>query len=343
MKTTKLNFTNRNNNTIVRNIKNLAGISLLIALTFTSCKKPEENEPKADGAALAELFDSNRIDAMQTFTIDMEGGAVVTGSQGTQVTFPANSVGLNGVPVSGNIEVELIEIYDRASMLMQNMPTSGVKPNGDQEALKSAGEFFLNATQNGNQLEILTPVNIKSRGVVPGAWEPMQVFRAGDDANDTDLWREADENEDGATDNAEGGEGPGPNGSFVLFSVFDTSAFGWTNLDRWYNYAGQLTDIYIDTPDDFDGDNCEVFLTYDGEATALARMDIYDSGLGMFTEHYGRIPVGQAVHIILIAEIDDVLHYTIQGTTVVDDHIEVMANPQPTTQTALEAMINALP
>lgn len=344
MKTTKTNFTNQNNSMIVKNIKNLTGIFLLLfALVFTSCKEPEDEKPQADGVALTEFFESNRTDAMQTFTVDIDGGAVVTGNQGTKVTFPANSIGLNGTPVSGNIEIELIEIYDRASMLLQNMPTSGVKPNGDEEALKSAGEFFLNATQNGIQLEILSPVNIQSKGVAPGTWEPMQVFRAGDDANDVDLWREADENNDGTTDNAEGGEGPGPNGTYVLYSVFDTSSFGWTNLDRWYNYVGQLTDIYVDTPDDFNGDNCEVFLTYDGEATALARMDIYDNSLGMFTEHFGRIPVGQAVHIIMVAEIGGTLHYTIQGTTVVDNHIEVMAAPQPTTQAALETMINALP
>ena len=343
MKTKQLNFTNLNKSKIVKNMKNLMGITLLIALTLTSCKKPEDDEPQADGAALTHIFENNRADAMQSFVVDIDGGATITGSQGTQVTFPANSIGLNGSPVSGNIDVELIEVYDRAAMLLQNMPTSGIKPNGDQEALKSAGEFFLNATQNGNQLEILLPVTIQSKGVAPGTWESMQVFRAGDDANDTDLWTEADENNDGANDNAEGGEGPGPNGTYVVYSVFDTSAFGWTNLDRWYNFTGQLTDIYVDTPDEFDGDNCEVFLTYDGEPTALARMDNYDSGLGMFTEHFGRIPVGQAVHIILVAEIGGTLHYTMQGTTIVDNHIEVMAAPQPTTQAALEAMINALP
>jgi hypothetical protein len=343
MKTTKLNFVNLKYSKIVKNIKNLAGASLLLALALTSCKDPEEVEPQADGAALTERFENNRDNATQHFTVDIDGGAMVEGSQGTRVIFPANSIGLNGNPVTGDIEVDLIEIYNKSAMVLQNMPTSGIKPNADQEALKSAGEFFLNATQNGNQLEILLPVQIESRGIDPADWEPMQVFRAGDNADDTDLWVEADENDDGEADVAGGREGEGPNGVFVLYSVFDTSSFGWTNLDRWYNYAGQLTDIFVDTPDDFTGTNCEVFLSYDGEPTALARMDIYDTSLEMFTEHYGRIPVGQQVHIIMVAEIGGQLHYTIQGSTVVDNHIEVMAAPQPTTQAALEAMINALP
>lgn len=315
-----------------------------VALLLTSCKSKEDEEPQPDGQALAEFFQDNREDNLQTFTVNIDGGTQITGAQGTVITFPANSIGLNGVPVTGNISVELVEVYDRAGMLLNNMPTSGIKPNGDQEALKSQGEFFLNAKQGGNQLEILSPVEIQSKGFAPGAWDGgMNVFRAGDDLDATDLWVEADENNDGTNDNAEVREGPGPNGSIVLYSVFDTSSFGWTNLDRWYNYAGPKTDIFVDVPYGFDGDNCEVFLTYDGEPTALARMDIYDNSLDMFTEHYGLIPVGQAVHIILVAEINGQLHYTIQGTTVTVDHVEVMAAPQPTTQAALETLINALP
>ncbi len=132
-------------------------------------------------------------------------------------------------------------------------------------------------------------------------------------------------------------------GEWVIFYILDVSSFGWTNLDRWYNFTGPKTNIFIDTPADYDDTNCEVYLTYDGEPTALAGMDIYDSSLGMFTEHYGQIPIGQEIHVIMVAEIDGVLHSTIQGTTVIDGHIEVMAAPTATTQAALTAAINALP
>ena len=63
----------------------------------------------------------------------------------------------------------------------------------------------------------------------------------------------------------------------------------------------------------------------------------------MFTEHYGLIPIGQQVHIIVVTEIDGELHYAIKGTTVVDNHIEVFTSLSPTTQTALESLINGLP
>jgi len=349
MKTTQTNIAVSNNNrtaTMIRNLRNVLGGALILAITLSSCKKPEkeqEDTEKPDGVALTKRFESNRDDATQTFVIDIEAGAMVTGDQGTRVIFPANSLGLGGVAVTGNVDVELIEIYGKSSMVLQNMPTTGIKPDGTHEILKSGGEFFLNARQYGNQLEILIPITIKSKDFDPAEWEAMNIFRAGDDKDDTDLWEEVNEDGDEEGDAANAGEGEGPAGGYVMFNYFDTSSFGWTNLDRWYNYSGELTEIFVDVPDGFDGDNCEVFLSYDGEANALARMDIYNSTTELFTEHYGRIPVGQEVHLILVAEIDGVMHYTIQGTTVVEDHVEVMAAPVATTQSDLETLINALP
>lgn len=344
MKTTKTKLASLNNSRIAKMTTNVLGFVMLIALLVTSCTDPEEQEEqdKPNGAALTALFENNRTDALQSFIVDIDGGAVVTGDQGTQVTFQANSLGINGTPVTGDITVELIEIYGKGAMLLQNMPTSGKKSDGTEEALISAGEFFLNAKQGTTQLEILIPVQIRSKGIVPATWEPMQVFKAGDDLQDTEVWEEV-KGADGDNQNAQGGEGEGADGTFVMFSIFDTTSFGWTNLDRWAGYTGAKTQIFVDVPAGFDGDNCEVYLSYDGEPTALARMDIYNSTTELFTEHYGQIPIGQEVHIILIAEIAGELHYTIQGTTVVDNHTEVMAAPQPTTQAALETLINALP
>ncbi len=330
-------------------MKNVLNVKLLILLvtsmTFLSCK---EEEPVAtiqapDGKALEQRFVDNRVDDVQIFTIDAAQGGTVIGEKGTQIIIPANSIGLNGSPVTGNIDIELIELYGRAGMLLSNMPTSGVRSNGDEEALKSAGEFFINATQNGNQLEMLGTLQGESRtlDVGFGDVETMQIFKAGDNLDDTNVWDEVEV--EGANDFARVGERKNADGTYSAIYLFDVSSFGWTNLDRWYSFTGQLTDVFINVPDEFNGTNCEVYLTYDGEPTALARMDIYDTQTEMFTEHYGRIPVGQNVHIILVAEINGQLHYTIQGTTIVDGHTEVMASPQPTTEAALITLIDDLP
>ena len=350
MKTQKLNFTNLKNSKVVNNI--LKGVVGIFAVaTFVSCVEDgeglEQEVAQPDGVALNERFQDNRDDALQVFVVDASAGGVITGSQGTTVTFPPNSFGDNGSPVSGNVTVELIEIYDKASMLLKNRSTLGMKANGDKEALKSAGEFFINAKQGVNELELLAMASVQSRPVdfvdLDGG---MKIFRGPDqdcDGIDDDCdWVEADEDENGETDDAKIRDGQGANGEFATYN-YDIGSLGWTNLDRWYNYTGSKTEIYIDVPAEFDQDNCAVYLSYDGEPTALARMDVYDTNLEMFTEHYGLIPVGLEVHIIMVSEIDGQLHYAIQGTTIVDGHIEVIAGLSPISQPALESLINSLP
>ncbi len=335
----KTNFKNTN-----KAIKTgLTMVLLGLLTTFTSCKeKDKPNDPKPDGQALHSRIVENRQDALQHFTIDASSGGTITGTQSTQVYIPANAIGLNGQPVTGNIDIELIEAYDKGSMVVQDMPTSGINPNGEVEALNSAGEFFLNAKQNGQQLEILSPISIQSRPKDTQEFEPMQVFRAGNSLEDADKWEEADENNDGETDNAEEREGVGANGDFVMYSVFNVSEFGWTNLDKWYNFTGPKTTLYVDVPDGYNDTNCNVYLSYDGE-TGLAKLDIWDTTQEMFTEHYGKLPIGKEVHFIMIADIDGQLYYKIQGNTIVDNHIEVIDNLQPVSEADLTEAINALP
>jgi hypothetical protein len=349
MKTQKQNFTNLNNSKVVNRIfKNVLGIMVLASLASCIDDNNEVAQSQPDGEALAARFLDNRVDALQEFTLDAASGGVITGTQGTQVTFQPNSFGINGSPVTGNVTVELIEIYDKASMLLKNKSTLGMRDNGDKEALKSAGEFFINAKQGSNELELLAMANVNSRPVdfadLDGG---MQIFRGGPDQDcdgiDDDCdWVAADEDEDGEQDNAQIRDGQGADGVFATYS-YDIGDFGWTNLDRWYNFAGAKTEIFIDVPNQFNQDNCAVYLSYDGEPTALARMDVYNTELEMFTEHYGLIPVGLEVHIIMVAEIDGQLNYAIQGTTIVDDHIEVISSLSPITQAALETLINDLP
>ena len=342
MKTQKQNFTNFYSSKVMsRILKNVVGLSILAL--FASCinDKEEDFVPQPDGAALDQRFNDNRVDAQQEFTVDAATGGIITGTQGTQVTFQPNSFGLNGTPVTGNVTVKLIEIYDKASMLLKDKSTLGMRANGDKEALKSAGEFHISALQSDVEMELLEMASVQSRPVdfadLDGG---MQIFR-GDDDTDGD-WVEADEDGNGENDDAEIRDGQGADGEFATYN-YNIGDFGWTNLDKWYSFTGPKTEIFVDVPAEFNQDNCAVYLSYDGEPTALARMDTWNTTVEMFTEHYGLIPVGLEVHIIMVAEIDGQLNYAIQGTTIVEDHIEVITSLSPITQSALETLINGLP
>ncbi len=316
-----------------------------ISIFAISCKpKPEPpHMGLPDGQGLHDRFIDNRESNKQSFTMDAGTGGTITGTEGTKITFPANAFMRNGNPATGNVEIELIEVYNRAGMLTMNKSSKGVRNNGDEEILQSGGELFINAKQNGDQLTLGAPMHVESAIDEQGDFgKPMTIFRAGDTQDSPDKWEEADEDQDGRPDPATFGEVL-VNGVWKIIYVFDTSNFGWTNLDRWYSYTGALTTLKIDVPDGYDDTNCQVFLTYDGEPKALANMDRWDATDQMFTEHFGKLPIGQQVHLILITQIDGELYAKIQGTTIVANHIEVMGDPTQTTQQDLDDAINALP
>ena len=101
----------------------------------------------------------------------------------------------------------------------------------------------------------------------------------------------------------------------------------------------------MDVPEGWDNSNCAVYLSYDGEANTLANFDTYDSGTELFTEHYGLIPIGLEVHVILVSESEGSWSYAIQGQTIEEDHLATFELTElvDTDMEGLVAAINALP
>ncbi|WP_378181548.1 hypothetical protein [Aquimarina sp. SS2-1] len=314
-------------------------------LLFASCSSNDDNdiiiEQVLGGLELETEILENREEALQTFTLN-DGTGQVYGEEGTILYFPPGSiVDQNGDPVTGNVTVELIEIYDKAKMLLTKMPTNGKRPNGDVETLISAGEFYINATQNGEQLEVAN--NFQLFAPADEFDEDMRLFDGldndcdGDDLECDIVWEEDEQ----------GGLEPmqreGPNGEGVSGYGGFLSNFGWTNIDRWFNDPRPKTVLYVDVPEGFDNTNSNVYVSYDGEPTALALLDIYNPDTGLFSEHYGLIPIGLEVHIIFVSVQDDQYIYAIQGITIEEDHVEVIGSTNTGTEAELAALINGLP
>ncbi len=290
-----------------------------------------------DGTELMNDIQSNREEALQTFTIDASLGGTLIGEQGTNLVFAPNNFQLSdGSPVSGSVTVELLEVFGKGDMALQRVATNGKNDQGEVETLISGGEVFIRADQNGEPVFPAAPFQL----FVPNdTFDPeMQLFSVTEDCDTLDcevVWEE---------DEAElmQGEGMGPDGTYVVGYTGFRETFGWTNLDRWAGYAGPKTLIYVDVPEGYNATNCSVYVSYDGEP-ALALLDIYDEGEGLFTEHYGQMPIGQEVHFIFMSKQNGSYIYAIQGTTIGEDHIEVIGTTQTSTEAELFALIEALP
>src|SRR5688572_12848866 len=135
--------------------------ALLTVLVLTSLSGCDEetpaspDDPKPDAEALNHWFDTNAENQEQYFILTASTGGNLTGNQGTIVKFRTNAFTKpNGDLVVGSVKITLIELYDRGSMLLAKKPTNGKMSDGSISTLLSGGEFYVNATQDGVQLNL---------------------------------------------------------------------------------------------------------------------------------------------------------------------------------------------
>ncbi len=310
-----------------------------------------------------EAFQALALDArdaqIQVFSVLASDWNYLEGEQGSTLFFwPETFITTSGDLASGEIEIELIEIFDKGSMLVTDMPSIGQRPSGEVAQLISGGEHYVGATQDGEELALNSSFQMTAPVDNTGGPDfDMTLFRAEvTDGVDADLDDQAVWIEQGADPDTDGGDGievvrgepgEGATGEFAgTYYSMISSQFGWSNIDRWYSDPRPKTTIHVDVPDGWDDTNSAVYLSYDGEPTALARMDTFDGATGYFSEHYGLIPIGLEVHLIFVTESEGDWSYAIQGTTIVDGHLTTFASADDLIETdtdGLVAAINALP
>jgi len=317
-------------------------LPVLLCLSIAGCDESGDSHgPQPDNEALQNLFVDGTSERTQHFTINAATGGNITAAKGTIVKFGTNAFKkLNGDAVAGSVDIKLIEIYDRSTMLLTKRHTNGKNDDDKIDVLISGGEFYVNATQDGMQLQPASGYTIvaptKNTDEID---QDMRMFTGAEKCVGDDCDVTWEENKDRGI---EIGEFQTTGGFQTAYFCFQ-SHFGWTNIDRWFNDPRQKTTIFIDVPEGFNNSNCAVFIAYEGEPTALGRFDRYDESSKMFTEHYGLVPVGIKIHVILISVIDEVIHYAVQSATVTEDHVVTIDHVESITEEALIDLIDELP
>jgi hypothetical protein len=317
------------------------GLLLIGSITLLNCSKEDTPETNVIKKPSSEQFNAVRKAAMkkvtQNFTMTAGKGLVtLTSAKGVTIKIDGNCLTKNGNPVTGTVNIEYIELFDKGHMLTTNKPTMGVMPDGKKNLLISGGEFFIKATQSGVELgttcalNLIVPANLTDPADAVGmtAW-------TGDTKDAENLaWRE---DRKGGVD--AGGQGAGGTNYYVTFGNF-----GWTNVDKFYSDPRPKTTILVDAPDGYDNTNSAVYLSYDGEGlNQLAKMDTYTTA-GLFSEHYGQIPVGLACHIIFATEENGQWRYAIKGVTTTANAVYTFTQAETVlgTEAQLVAAINAI-
>ncbi|KAB2810396.1 hypothetical protein [Phaeocystidibacter luteus] len=211
-------------------------LACLFAIGFTACESDPlggdnnpDPTPTATYTSINELLE-DMAPPVQTFGFDADDGGVFTTPRGSQITIPSSAfVGLNGQPISGNVQLEFQEIFTRTDMM-----TTGVTTVSNNALLNSGGAYTIDVTQNGQSLAVAPNASIEVRipeqAVDPG----MQIFvgqNLGTGSNNT--WQ--------LPDSATTFNFLRDNGFYQITSQY----LGWVNCDAFYQ-AGILDPIHFD-------------------------------------------------------------------------------------------------
>ena len=317
----------------------------LIATTM-SCEKNDDNDcdgncdPKPTAAEFAALREDALTAMTQNFQLDVANGTTTfTSANGVEIDINPSCLSLNGNPLTGIVDIKYIEVFSGGNMLVTDKTTMGVLPTGDLAMLVSGGEFYINATQNGQQITLNCGMNLRIPSNLTAEENDMVLWNGQIDEDGNIEWREEND--------ATGGQGgvfleQGANGS-TYYAFFNN--FGWTNVDKFYSFTGPKTQILVTVPTGYNYENSAVYLHYDGEGNALAKLDTYDAATGQFSEHYGQIPIGLACHIIFATEEDGQWRYAIKPVTISANAVYNFTFSETVvgTEAQLVAAINALP
>lgn len=323
-------------------MKKLSFIYVLLAgaLVISSCKKEEPidnggltaNDTTSNGTPsgsdLNAFVNNNIANATQTFTIDASNPALITGAKGTKIQFYNGQFQtMSGDAVtSGNIDIALIEIFDKKDMILLNKQTLGEHQDGTKEVLISGGEFKITASQNGQPLQLTNGSSYEVTVPAPNGVNPNMELFTGDNSSDTMIWTEVDSS-------SIWGQGNEYN------CFFDN--LNWVNCDYFMDYGVQMSDIQIEMPNGFNNTNCLLYLYFDNE-NAVTNIYSYQ-GSGVFSLGNYQVPVGIDVHIVAYAMINNTVHSAIVPVTVTNNHYEVIPSLDPTTQSQFETDLQNLP
>jgi hypothetical protein len=299
-------------------------VGLSSCITEVDLPDQEENTPPT-AAEFSVLEDAVLENLSQSFTLNVSDGyTTFTTTNGVIVSIDPACLTKNGNPVTGSVDFEIVEIFNRGNMLVANKPTTATTLTGEKKLLISGGEFYVNATQNGVQLATNCgfQINIPT-SLTGGTDNDMGSFTGSINSEGELIWAAAQQ---------EFWIGQGENGQSTTYNAF-VQSFGWFNCDKFYAYSGPTTQISVLLPSGYNNENSNVFIAISGEPNTLGYL-------------YGNFPVGLNCHIIFVTEEDGMFSYAIKSISSLPDGASYTFNTselQTGTQAQVVAAINALP
>lgn len=216
-------------------------IFLSLSIGFSSCKKEKiTKNPQTDKHITANPStnsDNTFLNPQQYFNtwawqadqfqFQANVGGTFTTHKGSILSIPADAFSYPDYTLaSGSIDITVREVYSTKEMI-----NTGIYPvSGGSQVLNSGGQFFIEATQNGNPL-IVTNGQLINFEIPAQAEDPgMELFLAGAE-EDTANWMPVDSAAVGTNWPPSGFTFNSADGTYSI----DLDSLGWGNIDVFLN------------------------------------------------------------------------------------------------------------
>ncbi len=303
--------------------------SILAAiLLVTACKKddntpaPISNPSQPIVNPLRQVFAQNVTNATQQFTVNASSGGFVTGTDGVSASFAPNAFRMqNGSTVTGDVQITLVEALEVGDMLWLNKQTLG-NDNGQMRPLVSGGQFFLNATQSGQQLRLAPGATFVNVPTTSFDDPNMAVFSGTVDGDGIATWDPWDNN---PLQNV--GDSTGYN--------FPNDSLGWVNCD-YFMGGSPLTGVQVTCPVGHTNDNTFVWIVFTAQNSmtgiSVGSTNVFSTG------SYYQLPVGMNVQVVALSKINDVYSSSFTSAVVTQGmNLSITLQPTSLLQFQLDA------
>lgn len=275
-------------------ILNRAILPICVCIFFVISCVPEYENITTYEKTLASFFDKVRTHE-QVYSFEAEAGFTHETARNTILNIPENAFSTqDGNIISGTVELTFIEVLDKSFIMLYDKPT--ITRDGD--LLESAGVFYIDATQNGEELELNQNIEIQ---VVSDNTEDMRLFfwTPGIELGLNDGWRTLNGSSAEQSEWTTMGTMENVSGYTLKFDHLD-----WINCDRFQNLEDdQLTSFCLNLPDDYNNTNTISYVIYEDFNSIIRIPGNLNNNEFCYPENSA--PIGYNVSIVVIRVQDD--------------------------------------
>lgn len=317
---------------------NLTYVFVAIIILFSAaCKK--------DGAYVSRIKSTKEFAAtfgpqVQQVKINGSISNTFTLKGGTKIIIPAGAIKLGGVAVTGDINIEAMEVLKRSDVLFSGTNTNHISG----APLASDGFIYLNASVNGFKAD--QALNAAIRIAIPANRTGVTQIWEGVEKVGTDnqmAWQAPGQNPAGGGGVQIKREADAVGGSFT----FDMGNLGWINCDVFYSYTNPKTTTRITlvnnpgTLASFRAFSGETFVFFCAKGSNVAAQIYTPDGANQVKSYDNMMPIGVEGKYLSFSIKDGRFYYAELETTIVTNQ-NITLTLVETTEAQVQAAINSL-